>query len=275
MIRTLLPRLAFAVLAVALWAGAGERLPQEPPLPQYFYYPYYYFPHSYWPQNSPTWPEPKGHPYVRPPAYQALRHSRNRASATNSGPRCATTAVVTSGWTSFNRNSKDRKATWPFCLYCFLSPVSVRMHLLEVFGDLSHHDVPAAIVARRHGGVALRAVERSPLRNCSMRFRSAGKTLSAESGNDTGVLHFSQGHVESMLDDFDEVVVMPEGTTPLPVQRGQSHVELREDRSADEFTLVRQLVEKLRQLVFNHWRRFAISCLFSSFFLSFAMNLPS
>ena len=40
-------------------------------LNQYFYYPYHYFPHNYWPQNSPTWPEPKGHPYMRPPAYQA------------------------------------------------------------------------------------------------------------------------------------------------------------------------------------------------------------
>lgn len=35
------------------------------------YYPYYYFPHSYWPQQSPQWPEPKGAPYVRPPAYMA------------------------------------------------------------------------------------------------------------------------------------------------------------------------------------------------------------
>ena len=37
----------------------------------FYYYPYYYFPHSYWPPNSPQWPEPKGHPYVRPPAYMA------------------------------------------------------------------------------------------------------------------------------------------------------------------------------------------------------------
>ena len=36
-----------------------------------YYYPYYYFPHSYWPQQSPQWPEPKGAPYVRPPAYMA------------------------------------------------------------------------------------------------------------------------------------------------------------------------------------------------------------
>jgi hypothetical protein len=43
----------------------------EAALPRFYYYPYYYFPHSYWPQNSPQWPEPKGHPYVRPPAYMA------------------------------------------------------------------------------------------------------------------------------------------------------------------------------------------------------------
>lgn len=72
MLRTLLPRLGFAALAVALWAGSTQSArAEEPPLPRMYYYPYYYFPHSYWPQNSPTWPEPPGHPYVRPPAYQA------------------------------------------------------------------------------------------------------------------------------------------------------------------------------------------------------------
>jgi hypothetical protein len=72
MLRTWLPRLGFAVLAVALWTGTVQRAAaQEPTLPRMYYYPYYYYPHSYWPQNSPTWPEPKGHPYVRPPAYMA------------------------------------------------------------------------------------------------------------------------------------------------------------------------------------------------------------
>ena len=41
------------------------------PCRAFYYYPYYYFPASYWPQNSPQWPEPKGQPYVYPPAYQA------------------------------------------------------------------------------------------------------------------------------------------------------------------------------------------------------------
>ena len=72
MLRTWLPRLGFAALALALWAGSAHTASaQEPPLPRMSYYPYYYFPHSYWPQNSPQWPEPKGHPYVRPPAYMS------------------------------------------------------------------------------------------------------------------------------------------------------------------------------------------------------------
>src|SRR5438309_1811134 len=37
------------------------------------------------------------------------------------------------------------------------------MHLLEVFGDLLHHHVPAAVVAGRDGGVAFRAVQRAAL----------------------------------------------------------------------------------------------------------------
>lgn len=98
--RMSLPRLGVAALGAALWAGQPASaqplpLPQvqppppafytqptpqvradfpqgpEPSLTRFHYYPYYYYPHSYWPQNSPQWPEPKGHPYVRPPAYQA------------------------------------------------------------------------------------------------------------------------------------------------------------------------------------------------------------
>ena len=67
MLRKLLPLVAFA----AMWAGAGSQAQaaNDPPLTRY--YPYHYFPHSYWPANSPQWPEPKGHPYMRPPAYQA------------------------------------------------------------------------------------------------------------------------------------------------------------------------------------------------------------
>ncbi|MCI0702484.1 MAG: hypothetical protein L0241_15480 [Planctomycetia bacterium] len=70
MLRSWLPRLSAVVFAVAMWIGSGQQASAQP-LPQYYYYPYYYYPHSYWPQNSPTWPEPKGHPYVRPPAYMA------------------------------------------------------------------------------------------------------------------------------------------------------------------------------------------------------------
>lgn len=63
-------------MAVALAVGAWASLPTvatagDPPLPRMSYYPYYYFPHSYWPAQSPQWPEPKGSPYVRPPAYMA------------------------------------------------------------------------------------------------------------------------------------------------------------------------------------------------------------
>ncbi len=61
-----------AGLAIGLFAGpAGQAVAEDPPLPRMYYYPYYYFPHSYWPQQSPQWPEPKGAPYVRPPAYMA------------------------------------------------------------------------------------------------------------------------------------------------------------------------------------------------------------
>ena len=59
---------------LALAAGllvAQAASAQEPPLPRYSYYPYHYFPHSYWPAQSPQWPEAKGSPYQRPPAYMA------------------------------------------------------------------------------------------------------------------------------------------------------------------------------------------------------------
>ena len=73
MLKEWLPWVGLGVLAVALWAGsaATASASNDPPLPRFYYYPYYYFPHSYWPANSPQWPEPKGHPYVRPPAYMA------------------------------------------------------------------------------------------------------------------------------------------------------------------------------------------------------------
>jgi len=69
-------RIFMSLLAVGMLAGlfaafAEKATAADPPLPRMFYYPYYYFPHSYWPQNSPQWPEPPGHPYVRPPAYMA------------------------------------------------------------------------------------------------------------------------------------------------------------------------------------------------------------
>ncbi|WP_088255890.1 hypothetical protein [Fimbriiglobus ruber] len=73
MVRRWLPRLGAVALVVAAWAGFGASTAtaSEPPLPRYSYYPYQYFPHSYWPAQSPQYPEPKGHPYVRPPAYMA------------------------------------------------------------------------------------------------------------------------------------------------------------------------------------------------------------
>ena len=72
MLRTWLPRLGFAALAFALWAGSAQpAAAQEPTLPRFYYYPYYYFPHNYWPINSPQWPEKPGEPYMRPPAYMA------------------------------------------------------------------------------------------------------------------------------------------------------------------------------------------------------------
>jgi hypothetical protein len=66
-------RLLIAALAVAGFAtfGASTASAQQPPLPVHFYYPHHYFPHSYWPAMSPQYPEPKGSPYMRPPAYMA------------------------------------------------------------------------------------------------------------------------------------------------------------------------------------------------------------
>ena len=69
-----MPKFAAVAGAFALWAAAGTPAAQagnEPPLPRMSYYPYSYFPHSYWPAQSPQYPEPKGSPYVRPPAYMA------------------------------------------------------------------------------------------------------------------------------------------------------------------------------------------------------------
>ena len=68
-----IPLLLAASLVLAAPASAQT---SSPPLTQFHYYPYHYFPHSYWPANSPQWPEPKGHPYVRPPAYQAYRRRK-------------------------------------------------------------------------------------------------------------------------------------------------------------------------------------------------------
>jgi hypothetical protein len=61
-----------ALAAVVTMTMLGQSVTAgEPPLPRYSYYPYVYFPHSYWPAYSPQYPEPKGSPYVRPPAYMA------------------------------------------------------------------------------------------------------------------------------------------------------------------------------------------------------------
>jgi hypothetical protein len=71
MTRTML-RLLAVTLAVTAMAGTSlTARAGEAPLPRFSYYPYYYFPHNYWPAYSPQWPEPKGAPYVKPPAYMA------------------------------------------------------------------------------------------------------------------------------------------------------------------------------------------------------------
>lgn len=67
----LLGCLTAGVIVVLMSQSAGSARAAEPPLPRHYYYPYYYFPHSYWPAQSPQYPEPKGHPYVPPPAYMA------------------------------------------------------------------------------------------------------------------------------------------------------------------------------------------------------------
>lgn len=68
MVRTQLTRFAAAALLAGVLAG-GAQAANDPPLPRMSYYPYHYFPHSYWPAQAPQYPEPPGHPYVRPPAY--------------------------------------------------------------------------------------------------------------------------------------------------------------------------------------------------------------
>ena len=72
----MLKRFTSLMLAVGgsvllLSGGSTASAADQPPLPRMFYYPYSYFPHNYWPAQSPQWPEPKGHPYVRPPAYMS------------------------------------------------------------------------------------------------------------------------------------------------------------------------------------------------------------
>lgn len=73
MTQALCMRMAIAAgVAVVLLAGGEQSASaQQPPMPQMSYYPYQYFPHSYWPALSPQYPEPPGHPYMRPPAYMA------------------------------------------------------------------------------------------------------------------------------------------------------------------------------------------------------------
>jgi hypothetical protein len=72
MTKTWIPKLLAVALALTVWVGAASQANAgDPPLPRYFYYPYQYFPHSYWPAQSPQYPESKGSPYVRPPAYMA------------------------------------------------------------------------------------------------------------------------------------------------------------------------------------------------------------
>jgi len=60
-----------AAVAIGLAGSSTTAQAGDPPLPRYYYYPYQYFPHNYWPAQSPQYPEPKGSPYVRPPAYMA------------------------------------------------------------------------------------------------------------------------------------------------------------------------------------------------------------
>lgn len=71
MARRWMPSVALLAALVTLGASAPRSEASEPPIGRMYHYPYYYFPHSYWPALSPQYPEPKGHPYVRPPAYMA------------------------------------------------------------------------------------------------------------------------------------------------------------------------------------------------------------
>lgn len=69
--RTVLGLAAF-ILGLGLWAGSsGTAQAQDWNMGRWFYYPYYNFPHNYWPAMGPRWPEPPGHPYMRPPAWMA------------------------------------------------------------------------------------------------------------------------------------------------------------------------------------------------------------
>ena len=61
----------WVLLAGAAVALGAPAVAADPPLPRYQYYPYQYLPSSYWPAQSPQYPEPPGHPYMRPPAYMA------------------------------------------------------------------------------------------------------------------------------------------------------------------------------------------------------------
>jgi len=72
MIRRILARVAFVAAIALMWVASSSSVQAtDPTLPKMFYYPYHYFPHSYWPGMSPQYPEAKGSPYMRPPAYMA------------------------------------------------------------------------------------------------------------------------------------------------------------------------------------------------------------
>lgn len=73
MLKRIVPALVLGTLTVLFWDGAASTTQAgEPQLTRFHYYPYYYWPHNYWPTQGPKWPEPPGHPYMRPPAYQAF-----------------------------------------------------------------------------------------------------------------------------------------------------------------------------------------------------------
>ena len=61
-----------AVASLVLIGSAGSAKAADPmPLPRQFYYPYYPLPSSYWPAQCPKYPEAKGQPMMKPPAYMA------------------------------------------------------------------------------------------------------------------------------------------------------------------------------------------------------------